>query len=150
PRAAPRRAGAAPSRARPSRDLPPPQRQTVRGAGAWPSADRSCSRRHPRRKRFGRHGAGCDTPDLRERLARAGRAGPPGAEDDPRGLEEDPEIESERPVLHVVEVVPKLLHLLLEAVGIAVADLRPAGDPGPDQTPKRVVGDAGAAARRAP
>src|SRR6266478_3839741 len=54
-------------------------------------------------------------------------------------VEQDAEVESGRLVLDVVEVVPHLLRLLLEIVGVAVADLRPARDAGPDRGAQRVV-----------
>src|SRR2546426_153141 len=59
----------------------------------------------------------------------------------PHRLEQDAEIQPERHVLEVEEVVPDLLHLLLEGVRVPIADLRPTGDPRPDRAPERVVRD---------
>src|SRR6266850_1170319 len=73
--------------------------------------------------------------------AGCGRHGPRAPDDDLRGVDEDPEIEPQRHVLDVVEVVAHLLRLFVEVVGVAVADLRPAGDPRPDCTAERVVGN---------
>src|SRR5437773_1842111 len=60
---------------------------------------------------------------------------------DPRRLEEDAEVQPERHVFEVVEVVPELLHLLLDGVRVPVSDLRPPGDPRADRAPERVVRD---------
>src|SRR5438876_954928 len=56
-------------------------------------------------------------------------------------LEQDPQIQPERHVLEVVEVVADLLHLLVDGVRVPIPDLRPPGDPGPDRAPERVVRD---------
>src|SRR5262249_20673792 len=62
-------------------------------------------------------------------------------EHDLDGLKEDAEIQPERHVLEVVEVVADLLHLLRERVRVPIADLRRAGVPWPDRAPERVVRD---------
>src|SRR5437867_886663 len=62
-------------------------------------------------------------------------------EHQPHRLEQDAEVQPERPVLEIEEVVSDLLHLLLEGVRVPIADLRPPGDPGPDRAPERVVRD---------
>src|SRR5229473_7127563 len=52
-------------------------------------------------------------------------------EHDLERFEQDAEIEPERHVLEVIEVVADLLHLLLEPVRVPVANLCPPGDPRP-------------------
>ena len=76
---------------------------------------------------------------------------PPGAtphfsrsvtgQDGPDRLEENPDVEPQRPVLDVIEVVPHLLGFLLEVVRIAVADLRPACHAWTHRRSQTVVGD---------
>src|SRR5207237_4152966 len=62
-------------------------------------------------------------------------------QDGPDRLEENPDVEPQRPVLDVIEVVPHLLGFLLEVVRIAVADLRPACHPWTHRRSQTVVGD---------
>src|SRR5262249_9562552 len=60
---------------------------------------------------------------------------------DADGSDQDVEVEEERAVLDVVQVVPHLLGLLFDVVGVAVAHLRPAGDTGTNGGAEAVVGN---------
>src|SRR5688500_18510172 len=77
-----------------------------------------------------------------------GRGGPVGGgggteteQHDLHGIEEHSEIQPQREMLDVVEVVPHLLGLFLQVVGVAIAHLRPPGDPGSNGGAQRVERD---------
>src|SRR5688572_32449598 len=61
-----------------------------------------------------------------------GGGGAEAEEDDFDGVEEHPEVEPEREMLDVIQVVPHLLGLFLQVVGVAVAHLGPPRDAGTD------------------
>src|SRR5262245_54784828 len=53
------------------------------------------------------------------------------------GLEQNDDVEEQRMVLDVVEVVLQLLYRVVERGAVVVADLRPPGHPGLDAVPHR-------------
>src|SRR5258708_24756165 len=65
----------------------------------------------------------------------------PAEQNDLERVDHNPDVEPERDVLDVVEVVTHLLDLFFEAVRIAIPDLRPARDAGPDRGSKGVERD---------
>src|SRR5262245_4736187 len=64
-----------------------------------------------------------------------------GEEDHLDGLDDDEEVQKQRAVLDVVQVVLELLAGLLERCAIVVPHLRPPGDPGSDDVPEHVERD---------
>src|SRR2546428_780411 len=67
--------------------------------------------------------------------------GAPSEHDDLDRVDHDGEVEPDRRVLDVIEVVTHLLDLFLEAVRVAVPDLCPPGDAGPHRRTERVERD---------
>src|SRR5262245_8058505 len=54
------------------------------------------------------------------------------------GVDQDGEVEDEREMLHVIEVVAELFERVLDRRAVAVADLCPPGDAGFDRMPHHV------------
>src|SRR4051794_38838759 len=67
-------------------------------------------------------------------------AGAAAEDDDLGGVEQDYKIEENGKVLHVIQIVLKLLTRFLDGSGVWVADLRPAGDARRHQRTELVVG----------
>src|SRR2546425_3373817 len=61
--------------------------------------------------------------------------------EDRAGFQENVEVQPDRHVLDVIEVVSHLLGLFLEIVRVVIANLRPAGDTWTDRAAERVVRD---------
>src|SRR5262249_18152212 len=65
----------------------------------------------------------------------------PGEQHDLHGVEQDQEVEEQREILDVVEVVLQLLERIFDRGAVAIPDLRPAGEPRLHGQPLHVVRD---------
>ncbi len=72
---------------------------------------------------------------------KVGSASPEAGQDGADGADGDEGVHDEGQALHVVEVVGELYRRLVGAGGVALGDLGPAGDAGPDDVAQAEVGD---------